>query len=650
VIERPEVQEELDKTFACEHICWILQNGKFDGQYLKADPKKYGIPFNKKVVCPSVRVDFDTMLAHYCIDERPGTHGLKLWAREFFDAPNYEDELRPYLPTKDTPYSAIPDEVRWKYLAHDVVYTRKGKKVFIEKMIEEGTYDVFQKLIMPAANALMDIELDGVLLDVPKLRALKQEAEPKMEEARKVLEKEAEKIGWSPLAFVRATGSKTLPKELNPKSYPQMQWVAYDLCKMPLFDGKKSISKDAVDAYKHRHPFWKALADYKQVADLFGTYVKGMLERVDADSRIRPDFLIHGTVTGRLSCTDPNLMNIPRKSFVKDLFIAPEDSVIVSVDYKTLEVVVAAILSNDQEMLRPFREGKDFHMNTTMDVFSQELQMLRQWTETKNVQAYLDFLERPQMLEMRQPDAALKYLYTWEDKDNRSTYKLRPVEEIEFEKLEDLIVDYLRFLTKFITFGIMYGRKAKSLAEGELNCTVAEAERYIANFHRKYKDFYRWMKRMQKQAKTQGYVRNLFGRKRRWKFITSENVYEIENQAVNTPIQGTASDINLFSLIKLHNIFKQEQDPARRNKVLFPVHDSIVFEVKKCVLQETLDIIHREMTTMVFETDVPFNVDIEVGPSYGKVEEVVKDPVTGRWVPKKPDLASDFLKEVLQYK
>src|SRR5690606_19016645 len=177
---------------------------------------------------------------------------------------------------------------------------------------------------------------------------------------RKKLEQEAIKVGWSPEAYVAATGAREKPKFFNPKSYPQLSWVAYDLCKVPLFEGKKSCSKNAVEAYQYKHPFWKALAEYKQVADLFGTYIKGMLKRVDKDGRIRPDFFVVGTVTGRLSCHNPNLQNIPRRSFVKDLFIAPEDSVIVSCDYKTLEVVVASILSGDEEMQRPFIHGEDF--------------------------------------------------------------------------------------------------------------------------------------------------------------------------------------------------------------------------------------------------------------------------------------------------
>ena len=642
IIENQEILDLLIKVMSNPNIIWVYQNGKFDTQYMRAPIKPELYEKTKNIVIPTARCDYDTMLAHYCIDERTGTHGLKLWARELFDAPDWEADIKKYLPNSNTPYSTIPVEVMHKYQAYDVVYTRKGYYKFNELMQTEETLSAFQNLLMPASRALAEIELYGVLVDVKKLKETAADATPKIEEARKRLEKEAEKIGWSPKAFVAATGSKTVPQQFNPKSYPQLQWVAYDLCKMPLFEGKKTCGKDAVEIYQYRHPFWKALAEYKQVADLFGTYVKGMLQRVDKDNRIRPDFLLHGTVTGRLSCHNPNLQNIPRKSFVKKLFIAPEDSVIVSVDYKTLEVVVASILSGDPEMQRPFIEGIDFHMETTKDVFGEDLKRFKEWSQSKDIDSYIKYLQRPMMLEMRRPDAALQYIYDWTDKDDTSSYKLKPIAEIKFDKLEDIIVDYLRFLTKFITFGIMYGRKALSLAHGELNCSVSEAQNYIDNFHKKYEVFSKWIEAQENQAITKRYVTNPFGRKRRWSLITNDNIFSVKNQAVNTPIQGTASDICLMAATRLHNMFKE--DGYRLGHVLWLVHDAINFEIKKVHLQEALTVIQKEMTKQVLDTKVPLNVDLEIGPSYGEVEKVKFE--NGRWIPAK-DTASDFVKKVL---
>ena len=189
-------------------------------------------------------------------------------------------------------------------------------------------------------------------------------------------------------------------------------------------------------------------------------------------------------------------------------------------------------------------------------------------------------------------------------------------------------------------FGIMYGRKAPSLAHGELNCSVNEAQKYIDNFHKKYSKFHKWMLKMENQAINEGYVTTAFGHKRRWSFITNDNIYSVKNQAVNTPIQGTASQICMIALTRLHNAFKENN----WGRVLFTVHDSIVFNVKKAHLNEALSLIQAIMTDAPLDTDVPFVVDIEIGPSYKRVEGV--KCVDGKWIPSKPHKASDWLKEV----
>lgn len=661
LIEDPEIQDALNDVFKYGKSSYGWQNGKFDCGYLKA--KLHTPNFSKNVWLPNVRNDFDTMLAHFEIDERKGTHGLKVWAKEHFDAPDWEANIKEFLPNASASYANIPKNVRHKYLAHDLYYTRCGMKEFPRLLAEEGTEECFRKVLMPVSDALTDIELRGVQLHVSKMKELYEEALPKIEEARKHLENEAVKIGWDPLKYAQMKneqkmsewrkkvpknlwdapknalpiprpGATEVPKCLNPHSSPQMQWVAYDLCNMPLFEGKKTCCKEAVEAYQFRHPFWRALNEYKDIADLFGIYIKGMLERVDPDGRIRPDFFLTGTVTGRISCHDPNLQNLPRKSIVKDFFIANnskldaynpsmEETVIVNCDYKTLEVVIAAILSDDPIMKQPFINGEDYHTNTMKGVFASHLKQLEEFSTTANYGGFRHFCENSMLLEIRS-----KVNEMCDSKADPS-------------KIYDHIVDYLRFLTKFITFGIMYGRKARSLAEGELQCSVQEAQKYIDNFLMTYRGFWRWQKRMQQQAKELGYVQTIFGHKRRWHLTTSDTAYLMDNQAVNTPIQGSAAQFCLVKVAELHRLLTEKG----LGWVIFTVHDSIVFEIKRRHLQTALSLITTTMETPPFETDVPFKVDAEVGPTYKQVESVVfKD---GLWVPKKPEKCTDWLKEML---
>ncbi|MBT9168021.1 MAG: DNA polymerase I, thermostable [Syntrophomonadaceae bacterium] len=629
--EDPEVQHFLIKLFERTDIEYVYQNGKFDIQFLKANPDPKIFNYKKMCVIPNARCDFDTMLAHYCIDERQGTHGLKTWAREEFDAPDWEADIAKYLPNKSTSYEAIPPEVLYKYQSYDVFYTRKGRYRFIERMKEEGTYECFKRVYTPAVSTFAELELEGIPIDRQRLQELYTEAQPRIAAAQEVLTKAAEEAGWNPTEYAKAKnkekmakwisenkhllperrsnkpGGTEIPLFFNPASHPQLAWVAYDLCNQLLFEGKKTCNKEAVDIYRHRHPFWLALANYKEVSGTFGTFIKGMLERTGPDDRIRPDFLLHGTRTGRISCTNPNMQNLPRGSVVKDFFIADSDSIVVNADYKTLEVVIAAILSNDSNMKKPFIEGLDFHSETANAIFNKEIPILKAAISARDRRQIDTFLERTLMLEVR---AHVHELLDAED----------------FDEAYKVIWKRLRHLTKYVTFGIMYGRKAESLAKGELNCTVLEATSYIDAFFNRYPIYREWLRAQENSAIKNGFVQNVFGFKRRWAFITKDLLHEIRNQSWNTPVQGTASMVCMMALCRTQAVLKKQG----WGRALFPVHDSIVYSIKKIHLQEALSYLHEEMTKDVIGTDAKLEVGFEIGPTYMQVKEVIN--IEGKWV------------------
>lgn len=643
-IEDPRMREPLERILGAGSITYVYQNGKFDVQYMRAEGTKEVFGKDKKCVVSTARCDFDTMLAHYCLDERQGTHGLKVWAREEFDAPDWDKPLEKYLPTKSTPFSAIPPEVMYKYQAYDVFYTRKGYYRFTEKMKADGVYECFQKVYVPAVEAFTEIELAGIPIDRHRLQELYDEAQPRIAEAKANLIKAAEEAGWSPTEYAKAKnaekmqkwmkenahlpeekraklpGGTEIPKEFNPASHPQLSWVAYDLCGMPLFEGKKSCSKDAVDVYRHRSPFWEALANYKEVSDLFGTFIKGMLERTDPDDRIRPDFLLHGTKTGRISCSNPNMQNLPRGSVVKDFFIADPGCVVVNADYKTLEVVIASILSDDPAMQKPFIEHLDFHSETTKKVYSKELQAMQDAIAAKDRKPFEDILEMTMMMEVRPKVHEL-------------------LDAGDFEGAYHVMWKHMRFLTKFITFGVMYGRGAESLAKGELNCSLLQAQGYMNQFFDGYPKYKRWLDDQFRHAKEQGFVQNIFGFKRRWPFVTMDNIHEIKNQSWNTPVQGSASMVCMQALCRIQKALTEKG----WGRVLFSVHDSIVTSLSKEHLQEAMTLVYDEMTKDIIGTNVKLEAELEVGPTYKKVESVIRKD--GRWVAE--DESNTWLVEVL---
>lgn len=645
VCDDTSMRDYFNNILGSPDITYVYQNGKFDVQYMRADPDPEIFPEHKLCVVDKARCDFDTMLAHYCTDERQGTHGLKVWAREEFDAPDWDAPLGKYLPTKATSYEVIPEDILHKYQAYDVFYTRKGYYLFKDKLKQEGTYECFKNVYTPAVEAFTQIELEGIPVDRETLQRLYDEAQPNIQAAMDRLTQAAVDAGWDPNEYARVKnvekmakwekenghldpekqkkrpGGTEIPKVFNPKSHPQLSYVAYDLCSMPLFEGKKTCNKDAVDIYRHRHPFWEALANYKEVSDLFGTFIKGMLERIDEDNRIRPDFMLHGTKTGRISCSNPNMQNLPRGSIVKDFFVADEGSVVVNADYKTLEVVIASILSGDENMQKPFIDHLDFHSETAKGVFEKELAMLQEAVANKDASPIREYVEISMMMEIR--------------------HKVNDLLDAgDFDGAYSTIWKHLRFLTKFITFGIMYGRGAESLAKGELNCTILEANGYVNQFFAKYPKYSKWLQTQYKHAVEEGFVQTAFGFKRRWSFITNDLLHEIKNQSWNTPVQGTASQVCMQALCRAQKTLKERG----WGRVLFTVHDSIVYSLKKEHLQEALTYIHDEMTFDILNSPVQLEVEVEVGPTYKKVDLAVFED--GKWVPE--DKSNEWLKEVLE--
>jgi len=346
----------------------------------------------------------------------------------------------------------------------------------------------------------------------------------------------------------------------NPNSAPQRQHLAFNVLKMKPVKGT-SVDKDFF-AYHGTHPFSKLMGDYSEVRHLMSNYVDGIADDVWADGRIHPDFLLFGTVTGRLSIHNPPMQTIPKwgvdakkAKMVRKLFVASPGHVIVDIDYKNLELFIAWHYSGDENLGKALTE-EDFHRRTAAAIFNKEY---------------------------------------------------------------DAVTGLDRFNSKFVTFGIAYGRQAWSLAQGELyeltGGNERKAQQYIDRFWGLYPDYKRVYDEWQERALSVGELRTPMGRVRRWRLKSREMLNHIRNQAVNFPIQSLASDVCLSAFIRLSHILPQRG----LGHVLFTVHDSLVFEIKQERLEEALAVIDKEMTTAPFDTHISLHTDIEVGPSLGEV-------------------------------
>ena len=302
------------------------------------------------------------------------------------------------------------------------------------------------------------------------------------------------------------------------------------------------------------------------------TYQKSLLDRVDADGRIRASFMIHGTSTGRLSSQGPNLQNIPsvdredseQKRPMRRAFRPAEGREWVEVDYSQLELRVAAALSGDKALTQVFKSGRDVHQEVASTIFS------------------------------------------------------KPYDEVSKSE---------RFLSKAVGFGIIYGRGAKALATGvEMRYveqrlggkawTEDQAATFIKKFLRDYPELNAWMQRLYAEVPVVGYVESPFGRRRRFPLTPKSKgeLHAIERQAVNTPVQSAASDICLEAMVRVARRIEADGIDAM---VLFPVHDSICFEVAAADVKR-LEAVCREEMERDF-MGVPLTVDFEHGPNWAEM-------------------------------
>lgn len=350
-----EIHDKLCNLFARRDITFIWHNGKFDCARLE---------YLNSI---KARIDEDTMLQHYVgINERKGTHSLKDLGEIYLQAPKWDDTLDEYkkeycrknkIKLSDFQYDMIPDSILVPYLYRDCSATFQLNKMFY-KLMRPGSIDIYHKLCK-AANVYKDIELAGNLVDMPYMYELEDWLDTQIVEAERVLKKAVDSI-WDPKQYCIETGAKAYDSTFNMKSPKQLKWMLEKATGTKL----ASTDKNAIAALAEQYPnieFLKALLELRKYNKYMDTYVQGIQKVVCKDGRVRCTFNLHGTETGRLSCSEPNMQNIPRQKKIKNIFTAPEGYKLVQLDYSQAELRVLAYVSNDDYLREVYREGKDLH-------------------------------------------------------------------------------------------------------------------------------------------------------------------------------------------------------------------------------------------------------------------------------------------------
>ena len=346
----------------------------------------------------------------------------------------------------------------------------------------------------------------------------------------------------------------------NIQSPKQLGNVLFERLMLPA--GKKtktgwSTNAAVLDKLRGKHPIIEQILDYRTLTKLKSTYADGLLKEISADGRIHTNFQMTVTATGRLSSTEPNLQNIPVRrelgAQIRKMFVASPGKVLVDADYSQIELRLLAHIANDETMIAAFRSGEDIHAVTASQVFGVPLA------------------------------------------------EVTPLQ---------------RSHAKAVNFGIVYGISAFSLAQ-DIGVFQNEAKAYMDSYFAKYHGVRAYMTRVVEQAKADGYVTTLFGRRRDLPELKSSN-FNVrsfgERVALNMPIQGTAADIIKAAMVRVDARMRTEHLQAR---LLLQVHDELIVECPAEEAETVKAILVDEMEHVV-DYRVPLLVDAKTGASWAE--------------------------------
>lgn len=584
------------------HCFLVAHNGKFDSLYLRV---LYGVRW---------QVDFDTMLAHWMIDENQ-KHALKLLATMYTGAPNYDADLDLKRGTDGDIYKHC------LYLAHDVYYTRTLKAKFAKLLDEDGGVKrAFEKIVMPIARLFVDIEFNGVLIDIDRF----EEAEAHIRGQLAAAEKDVR------AALLKSGIPAEDVKKLNIRSTQQLAEILFDRLKIKT-PGKKNkkgelkMRSTAESVLKQLdHPVCAALMKHRGADQQLKMFIEGWkpyLVKHEDGWRLHPRFKLHGTVTGRASCECPNLQQVPRDPVIRSLIIAARGWELLDVDLSQIEMRLAAELSGDQTLLGIFLRDEDVHWNTALKEITRGAGMAEQIQKTA-LAFCAKWPEEPWLLELcKKANVKPKYA-------KRLDYGLAAqiVHRMGPDLAADLLPEWkeLRKKAKAINFGYLFGMWWKKMIDYArdnygVKLTEKQAQDSRKSFFETYKELGPWHERQKRYARRHGYVRSLSGAKRRLPLAMSNEDTpkrgEALRQAVNSPVQRFACELNFMVLLQLCEEFGW--DVVRPNGT---VHDAILIEcrlewVERVARRYDEIVQHPSMLDELgIALKVPIKGDCKIGP------------------------------------
>lgn len=531
-IELDILIQTIKPLFENPSIGFIGHNIKYDLHVMK----NHGIEVKT--------IAFDTMLASYLINSSSNRHGLDKLSIELFGKAKIP--IKELLGTGKNQITMmqVPLQTICTYCCEDVDYTLRLKNLFYKQLKELDLETVFYDIELPLIPILLSMESHGIYIDVEKLHDMSH-----------YLFEQIQTVSKEIFQLAGETFNLNSPKQLSQVLFDKLN------IKPPGQKKKTSTSTSAqvLESLKNEHPICELVLKYRGLEKLRSTYVDTLPKQVlSKTKRIHCTFNQSVTATGRLSCQDPNLQNIPIRTEegrkIRTVF-KPEkpDYSFLSADYSQIELRIMAHLSKDPELMKAFINHEDIHSFTAAQVF--------------NV----------------------------------------PLENINKE---------MRHVAKAVNFGIIYGQQAYGLSN-QLGISYSEAATFIETYFQRYPKVKEFIEDCKLKAHDLEVTKTFTNRRRPLTEINSKNPSLRalgERLAVNTPIQGGQADIIKMAMIEIDKHFKQDHNLGY---MILQIHDELIFEIPDKSIAKVTELVKTKMETIV-SLSVPLVVDVFIGKNWSE--------------------------------
>ena len=534
------VLNQLRPVLTASGIARYAHNGKYDITVLT----RHGLSI------PALA--FDTMIAEWLIDPASRNLGLKnlAWSRLGVDMTPIEDLIG--TGKKQKTMDRVPVERVAPYAAADVDMTHRLVSVLEPELRTRALWKLFTEIEMPLVSVLAEMEMRGVKLDVEYLKEISIDLQKRLAALEQQIQ---QMVGYS----------------FNIGSTQQLSQALFHTLGLPATgvtktkSGHYSTAANVLENLRGKHPVIDLLLEHRQLSKLLSTYVEALPALVNPRTgRVHTSYNQTGTVTGRLSSSEPNLQNIPIRTEVgrevRRAFVAEEGNLLLAADYSQVELRILAHISQDPAMLEAFHRGEDIHATTASALYDVPLSQVT-----------------PEM----------------------------------------------RRVAKTTNFAISYGVTGYGLSQ-QTALTPEEGNKFITAYFTRFPKVKAYLDETRRRAAEQGYVETLLGRRRYFPELQSKDKVHAgaraaaERMAINTPIQGTAADIIKIAMVRLHRALRERGLQAG---MILQVHDELVLEVPEDEVKTVIPLV-RQIMEGAYQLDAPLKVDMKLGKNWLEMEDV----------------------------